>query len=342
MATPQIDWQGLLNAVPGVRQEFQEESSRDGKSKQNLLDLGILNDEDYAKYWYNSMGGSGLINAPTVAPVTTPNPTPSTIPGDTPAARNSAMYQAINRAKLGVQSRGLNWDDYDDDILSSIGGIYDTISDSDKNPSGYFDPNLADSVLNGKQNQARMQYRGQVNSKLGTPGVDYTQLDATISKLLGESEAEANSLIERGQKRGQFNEVGAQAGMGKLAQAKTKARARLMSEAEGLYSKYSGEFNSIKDSALSAANNYTLGDTFDIGQYGSQYDRLQKSVGSRIEGDLYDLIGDDPLINFNDIRGSIGQGQGAVNLRDLDVMDGLEKRKNMSSAGRGLGSQGAF
>lgn len=355
-----INLNQLLAGRPDVAQEYSQESTRDSKSINNLQKMGIYSDTDYAKWWLDNYGIPAGYTQQTAAPNTpvtpatpaTPAPDPNAIgPGTglgaglstaVPNNKQSALAQAQAKAKLSIQGRGLNYDDYSGDINGYLNDILGTIPDTDTNPGSYFDPNFADQILNGKEATQRRAYQSAVTSGLGKNPINHSSLDATIQKILDEQVGSAQKTIDAGLKRGQFNEVGVNAGMSKLESAKAKAKAKLDLTADDVLSGYDSKFNDIYSSALQAASGFKLGDTFDPTPFNDQYARLSQQATQDAEGQLYDSIGDQPLINLSDIRGAIGQGQGAVNLTDLDVLDATAKRKQASGVGRGLGSQGSF
>lgn len=348
-----FDLNKLLQDRPDVGAEYQQEASRDGKSKANLASMGIYSDTDYAKWWLDNFGqAGGYSQAPAAvsptAPVTPATPTTPTTPVGNPSgvstttSRDQALQNAIARSKLSVQSRGLDYGQYQGDIEGYLNNIFQTIPEGDANPTSYFDPSFTDEILNGKQAQARNTYTSQVNSAFGKNPLDYHALDDTINSILGDADKSAQDVLNAGLKRGQFNEVGVAAGQGKLATAKEKARAKLGTAAEDVFNTYDSKFDDIYNRALNSASGYQLGGSFDMSPFQDEYGRLVDSAKTTATGKLYDAIGDAPLINLQDIRGAVGQGQGAVNLTDLDVLDATAKRKQASGVGRGLGSQGAF
>ena len=354
-----VNYAQILKERPDVLAEYNQENTRDSKSKTNLQKIGAYNAEDFAKWWYENYGkGEGYTPGSTTPSDTPSTTTPSTTTPSTPAptttdagkgvttavptTKATALAQAQSKAKLAVQGRGLDYGQYGSLLDDYLNGIYNTIPDSDTNPGTYFDPNFADTILNGEETKLQRGYRGEVTSRFGNPNLNYHMLDGTIEELLGGAAKSGQDLLDNGLKRGQFNETGVAAGTTKLASAKEKARSMLNTNANDILSGYSSKYNDLYSQALGAASGAKLGDQFDLSPWQQQYDNLTQSATTDAKGKLYDLIGDQPLINLGDIRGAVGQGQGAINLTDLDVLDGLAKRKQASGVGRGLGSQGAF
>lgn len=346
----------ILKDRPDVLAEYNQEATRDNESKMNLQSLGIYSPDDYASWWAQRFGYTPPASTtPTPTPTTTPT-TPTTptdpnaagsAPGSTapPGSANylaEARARALANAQLAVQGRGLNFDQYSGDMNSYLDNLFKGIPAGDTNPQSYIDPNFADTILNGKQNQERIKDKQLVNSKYANPNLDYHSLDDTINSILGDATKQSQDMLDAGLKRGQFNEVGVAAGQTKLAAAKEKARAKLDTTANDVFNGYNSKFSDLYNRALTSASGYQLGDTFDTSPYDAEFGRLSSSAKTDATGQLYSAMGDSPLINLADIRGAVGQGQGTTNLTDLDVLDALSKRKQASGVGRGLGSQGAF
>lgn len=335
----------ILKDRPDVLAEYNDEAGRDAKSQSNLQSLGIYSPQDYASWWadhfgYTPAAGGTTPTDPTTTPTTpaTGTTTPTTTSSDTNAL---ARTRALANAQLAVQGRGLDFNQYSGDINSYLDNIFAGIPAGDTNPSSYIDPNFADTILNGKQQQSRIGYENQVQ-KYSKSGLDYHSLDGVINGILGDANTSGENLIQNGLKRGQFNEVGAAAGETALGKAKAKAQAKLDSTAQDVFNTYDSKFGDLYNRAYSAASGYQLGQDFNPSSFDDEFSRLQDSAKTDATGQLYSAIGDSPLINLSDIRGAVGQGQGSTNLQDLDVLDALAKRKQASGVGRGLGSQGAF
>jgi hypothetical protein len=383
----ELDWAQLLRDRPDVRAEYQQESTRDRKSQTNLFNQGVLDEEDFAEWWYNNYGrNEGYTQAapvtqapPAVEPPPVYTPPPPVIDRESPfpyqdyvnnafvTAKNAAvtpagpvgtgegttttpggnrdiaLQQALYRARMNLFSQGLNPDQYMEDIGKLLADVHNIIPETETNAGSYFDPNFADMYIGGLSAQARSGARNYVQSALRKPNLDYTALDATISKLLSEGIKEGEDYLTRGQQRGQFNEAGITAGRTKLNDAKSKATAKLRGYADSVYGKYSTQFDDIYNRALADASDTDISSGFDLSPYASEFDRLSGRVsGAGLEGELLGLAGSEPLIDLSDLRSGIAKGQGTTNLRDMDVLEGLDQRKRASNRGRGLGSEGVF
>lgn len=351
------DWNKVLQDRPDVRAEYDKIAPIADKNSpwyaQHGLDKGA---EGFAEWWYGNKPATDtykydLTPGSATPPVVTPPPTTPVVPPTagpgagattTPGGnRDSALQQAKLRARLTLQSQGLNPDIYMPKIEGYLTDIYNIIPATEMNASSYFDPNIAQNFISGETATKRAANRKFVQGALSRPNLEYSALDATISRILEGSIKESTDYLDRGKARGQFNDAGYKGGLTKLEGAKSKARAKLQGYASDLYGEYDSKFNDVYDRALSAANNSGLED-FDITPYTGEYERLTQSAQQALPGRLESLIGDDPLIDNNSLRTGVALGQGTTNLKDLDVLDGLAKRKQANAAGRGIGSQGTF
>lgn len=353
---------GEVAKYPGLEQEYTRARSTADQNSPVAAQKGLgtsQNINDYAKYWYDNIRDKSVEYVPqnwgssaTATPAATGGdaatkdqatgtPGAGVTTGSTSSNRNTALNQALSRAKIAVAGRGLDWANYDDELFTPMyNDIYNSIPDTDTNPNAWFDPTLADTLLNGQETRQRSQFRQQANGL--TTRVDPHMLDSTIDKILGDSSSQAQTMLDNGLKRGQFNEVGFNAGRNSLTSQQQAARARLLGMANDIGSGYADQLKGIQSQALNAASGYQLGDTYNLGDYSSSMADIMKMYQDSGAGDLYNLLGDTPLIDMNSVRMGAGTAQGAINLNDLDVLDALSKRRTANDLGRGLGSQGAF
>lgn len=324
----------LLKDRPDILQEFQRASSTADRNSPVFLQKGLDSINNYVNYWYDQLGGRGSYEqTPTVPTVETP---------DYAGLRKKSFDQALSKAKQAVSSRGLNWEDYDDELLlPRYQEIYDTIGENETSPDSYFSPNLANDILGGAESRQRNLSLNAINSEFNNP-LSSNMLDDTVSRILGESETGAMDQITRAQKRGQINDVGYNAALSKLNDAKTKARASLQTSAQDVLGGYDAQFRDIRNSATQAASGQTLGSNFNLDTFRNDFSNARTRAEQGAEGALLGAIDTDSLIDIGSLRQAAGEKQGALNLQNTDVLDGLAKRKNANSAGRGLGSQGAF
>lgn len=302
--------------------------------------------EGAGMYHFQNFGrNEGRVNPITgVDPNAPANSSPSTTPAPAgPTAlekKTNALNQATSRAKTAVAGRGLKWEDYDDLFNSHYNDIFNSIPDSDTSPEAWFDPNLANTLLGGEETRQRNSYIQQARGL--DKSIDPHALDETINSILGNAKTSGQKFLDAGLKRGQFNQAGYDAGLNTMNQKAEAARAKLLGYAADIGSKYDMRLSDIENQALQAASGYNLGGQMDFSPYESQLSNILNLYSTAGAGELYNLVGDAPLIDLADLRQSVGMGQGATNMNNLDILDALSRRKKANAVGRGLGTQGAF
>jgi hypothetical protein len=289
---------------------------------------------------YFGMGGGGVPVPPPVP--TVPTPTVPTTPAIDP--RQQALAIARLQFQQELQRRGMDPSSYGGELDSYLSNISNTVQGD--NLSQYLPATLASDILSGVQNRQRNAFRGQVNQNFGqNSGIDAlpdTFLDNTINEILNTQFGNAQSTLDRGRARGQFNDRGYQAGLGTLNSQRQAAQARLNTTEGDILSGYRSRLGDVRSNAFNSANNFELGGQFDIGEFLRQRDTITGEANQNAAGELISSVGSTPLFDFGTIGNSAGQAQGAVNLNNLDVRESLAARRARQTQGRGLGSQGAF
>ena len=276
-----------------------------------------------------------------------PAATPVVDPANDPVAQRS---RALALARLGITQelgrRGLDPTAYASQFDQYLNNILGAVPQTETNYDQYFSPNLASDVLTGIQAGQRNQYRTQVNDRFGgnfaSSYLPDTLLDDTINSTLESQYGNARSILDRGLARGQYNERGFNAGLGSLNNARTAQQARLNTIEGDILSGYRSRLGDVRNNAFNSATGYQLGDSFNLDDFASQADNITNQARSNAPGEFLSALGSTPMFDLGNIGSAAGQAQGAVNLNNLDVRDGLEKRRLAAARGRGLGSQGAF
>jgi hypothetical protein len=271
-----------------------------------------------------------------------PIPTaPVITPEQIAAARDAARADILGR----ISARGLDPNQYN---LSSLldRSLTDLGATDPKNFNGDVKSNILDSILSEAQSNQRSQLLNQVDDKIGTNYGDKqitpSLLDDTITNILGQQRQGAMTQLERGMKRGIYNDVGYNAGLSTLNNEEQAAKAKLGSMGNDVLNKYRTDENTVRDNAYAGASNYNLGRQFNLDDYLNQGSQIADRAKQFAGGDLRNALGGTNLFDFGQLSNNIGSAQGAVNLKDSDVATALAERKRKNSLGRGLGSQGAF
>lgn len=291
-------------ARPDVMAEYQQESTRDAKSRANLVAIGANTPEAFAEWWANNFGVANEFQLPQApAPVAAdPTPAPTT---NAPTTEQDTLSQSIN----------------------SLLGLYNQQQASAQ-----------------QKEVAREAARGQVQTGLGTASskLNSSILGNTVNDVLTGAYGKAKTQLDRGKARGMYNDVGYNAGLGSLETGKAAALTKLNTTANDLLSGYRKSYDDIRSEALDAANNWSGTGAFDLTDYSTRANEILANAQASAPGALQSAIGGMPLFDLNAIRSEAGQAQGAVNLQNTDVIEALAKRKQAQGVGRGLGSQGSF
>lgn len=196
------------------------------------------------------------------------------------------------------------------------------------------------------ETQARDAARAQVENKFGTDygerNIASSLLDDTISSILSEQATDARSYLERGRKRGIYNDIGYNAGVSRIGTDAQAGYSKLSTIGNSIIDKYRADANAVRDKAFSAASGLTPGSSFSLDPYMKQGAEIVNRAVTLAPGELRNTFGGTQLFDFGALNNRAGQAQGAINARDLDVARAISDRKRANSFGRGLGSQGAF
>lgn len=299
-----IDLAQLLRDRPDVLAEYQQESTRDAKSKQHLQELGINSAEQFARMWYdNNAARDGYTQTPVAAPTPTA-PTSPTTPTVTPTPEQDTLTSTVNQ----------------------LLGLFNQQQQKAQ-----------------QQDAARENARASVASALGTTTdkLNSSLYGNSITDILSSQYEKAKTQLDRGLSRGMFNDVGYNAGLASLDKNKATASASLNKTANDLLSGYRKQYDDIRTEALNAANNFGGIGNFDLTDYTTRANDILNSAKNNLPGNLLASAGNG-LFDLSAIRGDAGTAQGATNLRNMDVIEALSKRKQAEGVGRGLGSQGTF
>jgi len=200
-------------------------------------------------------------------------------------------------------------------------------------------------ALNSEQNNRRNTYQNQVQSRFA-PNFESktfadTSDDAIIEALYGEQYNPALDTLNRARGRGTLDESGYQYAVNSLGQQGEAAKAQLQSLGGGVLGTYRSQLRDIGDTARNAASGYTLGQNFDLNDYGTRADDLTKSLQGSMSGDLRNALGSKQLFNIDELITKAGSFQGANNGQG-GLLDQLAEKKKKDEEQRGIGNTGSF
>lgn len=197
-----------------------------------------------------------------------------------------------------------------------------------------------------EQTKLRKQYRSQADQAFGADygrrNIASTLLDDTIKSILEEQKGDASQYLERGRKRGIYNDIGYAAGLAGLGSSYEAGRSKLGELGRSVIDKYRADADAVRDKAFSAATSYTPGTSFSLDPYIAEGNEVISRANQFAGGDLRNTFGGTKLFDFGALNNRAGMAQGAIGGRDSDVLAAIAQRKRNNSFGRGLGSQGAF
>lgn len=260
--------------------------------------------EDFAKWWYNQGGGAGQYNQVAPPAPTPTNPTSPTTPVTTTTPQQDQLTQTVN------------------DLL------------------GLFNQQQAQAQ---QQSAARENARSSVASALGTTTdkLNSALFGNSINDILQGQYDKALTQLDRGLARGMYNQAGYDAGLSALGRNRETALVGLNQTANDLLSGYRSQYDTLRNDALNAANNFSGSGSFNLNDYINRANEITNQAKANLPGALLANAGTG-LFDLGMIRNEAGAAQGATNLNNLDVMEALTKRKQAEGVGRGLGSQGSF
>jgi hypothetical protein len=257
------------------------------------------------------------------------------------AAIEAALNNATQRATGTLQSRGLDPNQFSSVINQGLQTQRMLVPQRDPNPGQYFTDDLIDSILNREQGNRRINYTNQVSSMF-TPGDSMTRFadtadDSYITDILNTQRSAAQRSVDMARSRGNLNNTGYQAALTALDDMYKSGLSEAQSIGGGVLSGYRGQLDSVANDARTAANNYSLGTSFDPTTYKSRYDTLAGDLTGRLEGDLRSALGDQEFFDLGTIITRGGNTQGAVNPK-MGLADAIAERERVRNANRGTGT----
>lgn len=253
--------------------------------------------------------------------------------------------EALAQGKQSLQTQGLGTDDWFARLAAEIDRRKGNLTSTD-DPRTALGTDIADQLVNQFTTQKRNELSNQADQVLGPNYgeriISDNLLDNTIKSILDEQRGGAEQYVDRGYKRGIYNDTGRAAAEQAISNGYSTGLSDLSRLGSGVLDKYQSEADTIRDKAYSAINGYRPSQTFNFDDYLGQGNAVASRANTNAAGDLRSAVGGTNYFDFSRLNQSAGQAQGAVNLRDADVATALAERKRREGSGRGLGSQGVF
>jgi hypothetical protein len=340
-----IDWMSYVDNNPDV---FKNWDTAIRGTKNPYADKAAYGQYHYINYGQNE---GRVPNPVEVAAIKEQEAAAAAEEAAAAAARQESINKAIDIARRQAtgqfSSLGLDPNQYSGKLDTTLNDLLAGLGESADPYAALNGKSIADSIYNQEQTGARTQYTKLANEKIGADYgnklISSNLLDDTIADILNTQRGSAQEYLDRGQKRGIYNDVGYSAGQKTIGGAADTARSSLSTLGTGVLDKYRTQANTVRDNAFSAASGFDLGTgKFDIDAYLGQGNEIASRAQSNAGGDLRGAVGGTNYFDLSALNNSAGQAQGAVNLRDDDLAFALANRRKQQGAGRGIGSQGAF
>ena len=175
-------------------------------------------------------------------------------------SRNSARDAARGRIVRELTQRGENPAEYQPLVEQIIGERYNAIPEGVDNAFPYFGDDFVNEVIGGKTTQRRNEFTRQVDaalpSNLSQARFSDTADDSFVESVLGKQRTEAQLAIDRAKSRGNLDERGYQAAVGRIGELESAGRATAQTLAGNVIEGYRTKANDIIQRASSAASSY--------------------------------------------------------------------------------------
>ena len=179
---------------------------------------------------------------------------------------SNAYSNAIADAQDYFTQRGLNPDDYTNQITKMAQRTMASVPDLAGNPSTYFD-SLGSQVAGNAQGNDISKFMSAINTfapaNFQNSAIGDNAADPYVSGILASSRSSADEYLKNLLARGVITNAGLTAGEGNLDSQTDAARQQLIELAQGDIAGGRGKLTADAANARTAASNYQLGDTFD-------------------------------------------------------------------------------
>jgi hypothetical protein len=205
---------------------------------------------------------------------------------------------------------------------------------------------IASSILDDELRKQRTQLGQQAEQKFGGNFSDRfvqgNMLDGIVDQIVSEQKQNALDFVDRGAKRGIFNEIGQSAAMNKIGQSAEVGRSTVSNLAGGIIDNYRTQLGGVRDQAFNSAQGFNFGSNINFDELLGRASEIGQRAQTNAPGELRGAVGGQNFFDLSNIKMAGGQAQGAINNRDTEIGAALEQRRRNSAMSRGIGSQGAF
>jgi hypothetical protein len=250
-----------------------------------------------------------------------------------------------NRATQRIKTLGLNPDEYGGFITDAIEGVKGRVSENDADPAKMFTDDVIDNTLSRVRDDRRTMYTNAVNSHY-TPGFENQHFgsnsdDPFINEVLGRQKGEAMSYLQRAKERGQVNDAGYNAALGRIGEMERTGLSTANKLGDAVLQGNRTRLRDFANEVKSTAGAYELGGTFNLDAQHGRHDELLGGMRNNLEGDIRGALEGQKFFDVGDLITRAGAAQGAVNPTSVNA-DALAAAAKQRDTRRGVGGSGGF
>ena len=274
-------------------------------------------------------------------------------------ARDTALGNTRTAANQFFTNQGLDPARFSPLLETELQREVGNIKDLDPNPTGAFDPNIGQTILNQYTTAGRTKATSALND-LFSPTFSQdrfsnTAADPFINDILNEQFNPASASLTFARDRGQLSPQGFAAATDLLNTKRTGAESTVRGLANSALTTDRKTIDDLIGGARTTASGLTADqfDTFDPKSFRTQADtRINQELGA-LGGDIRNAVGQTKFVDLSELIGAGGQAQGPIQTAPggapggfggdpSDPSAALAEQARRNAAQRGLGSQGAF
>jgi len=267
------------------------------------------------------------------------------------AAYNAALENA--RQKLNV--KGVGTEGRGGDVMGLLTGALDAARagapEIVEDASALFGPQLFDNAYNDVRTQYRNNMSRELDSFAGT-GFEYERFgdtadDDILASIVGSQYDTANETLQRALARGQINEAGMGYAGQELGRQKSGANSRAQDFGSTVLQGYRDQVGNLGKQFRDSITNADLTDNFNFDVKRGRLDDLSTNLSGRMEGDIYNSVGDYSFFNTDSLLGKAANRSGTMNNNTAPVVGSTSGQLNMNSLfendeNKNTGSTGVF
>lgn len=266
-----------------------------------------------------------------------------------PVAAARALTNAMNGISSATEARHVTGKGYEQPAYDKVQSIFDSFSgssDYDTMLNDSIGQSFANNAFDTKQGELRNQYAGDVNKAFPEGGDLFSpeEFGSAVDNFLNGKFNEASAQVGRFASRGNLSASGVGIAQNNLNSQRDAARTKVDAAGHSVMDADAPKFTGIRDKALGAANNYTLGgDDFSLDPFTTERQTTSDAEKGSFSSEVGSLLGSQNLFDVGGALNTAGAQQGQVSGSGSSngVLDQLERRNTNKGRTRGVGTSGS-